>query len=84
MKKSELKQLIKEEIDNTLNESPNTQSFEMYKKSIRDLVNYIKLNDIEKDAEGFFQKNMDKRLTPFFSVSSNDINKMLRGFQQLK
>ena len=55
----------------------NKESFKMYKKSIKDLVDYIRDNDIEKDAEEFLEKNTDKRCSPLFSMGSDNINKLV-------
>ena len=62
----------------------NKESFKMYKKSLKDLVAYIKDNDIEKDAEKFLEKNIDKRCSPLFSMGSNNIDKLLKELKSLK
>ena len=62
----------------------NKESFKMYKKSLKDLVDYIKDNDIEKDAEKFLEKNIDKRCSPLFSMGSNNIDKLLKELKSLK
>jgi len=63
---------------------PNKESFKMYKKSIKDLVDYIKDNDVEKDAEEFLKNNMDKRCSPLFSMGSDNINKLVKQLKNLK
>jgi hypothetical protein len=62
----------------------NKESFKMYKKSLKDLVDYIKDNDIEKDAEKFLEKNIDKRCSPLFSMGSDNINKLVKQLKNLK
>ena len=62
----------------------NSNSFEMYRKSINDLLNYIKDNDIEKDAEEFLVRNIDKRCSPLFSMGANRINEIIKEFKSLK
>lgn len=65
-------------------EDGNKESFKMYKKSISDLVDYIKNNDVEKDAENFLEKNINMRCTPMFSMGSNNIDKILKELKNLK
>jgi len=62
----------------------NKESFKMYKKSLKNLVDYIKNNDIEKDAEKFLEKNADKRCSPLFSMGSNNIDKLVKELESLK
>ena len=62
----------------------NEESFEMYKKSIADLVNYIKNNDVEKDAEEFLEKNIDKRCSPMFAMGSSKFSQVLEELKALK
>ena len=48
------------------------------------MVDYIKNNDIEKDAEEFLKKSKDKRCGPLFSMGSDTIDKLVTQFKNLK
>jgi len=62
----------------------NLNSFETYKKSINNLIDYLKENDIETDAKKFLEKNMDKRCRPFFILGANRIDQIIDEFKRLK
>ena len=62
----------------------NLNSFETYKKSINNLIDYLKENDIETDAKNFLEKNMDKRCALLFSIGANRIDQIIDEFKSLK
>ena len=62
----------------------NRKPYESYLKFLNDLIYYLEDNNLQKDAQKFFDKNKDKRIGYKFKLASSSIEQLLKEFESLK